>query len=72
MAKINYTDYHGPEGDYAVVDGKYVPFTREVALQFAQNAHLLALGDPEYAYKMVAEAERAESEQAERAQTNAA
>jgi hypothetical protein len=26
------------------------------------NAHLLALGDPEYAYKMIAEAERAKRE----------
>ena len=67
MPKINYTDYHGPQGDYAVVDGRIVPCTPEIARQFAQNAHLLALGDPEYAYKMVAEAE-----QAEREQTNAA
>ncbi|HEY5344661.1 MAG TPA: hypothetical protein VIJ66_13525 [Solirubrobacteraceae bacterium] len=67
MPKIKYTDYHGPQGDYAVVGGEYVPFTREIALQFSLNAHLLALGDPEYAYKMVAEAEQAECEQ-----TNAA
>jgi hypothetical protein len=67
MPKINYTDYHGPQGDYAVVNGEYVPCTPEIAREIAQNAHLLALGDPEYAYKMVAE-----SEQAEREQTNAA
>jgi hypothetical protein len=72
MGRIKYTDYDGPEGDYAIVDGKRVPFTPEIARQFAQNAHLLALGDPEYAYKMVAEAERAEAAQAERARTNAA
>jgi hypothetical protein len=59
MAKINYTDYHGPQGDYAVVDGKLVPFTREIALQFALNAHLLSLGNPKRAAEMVAEAERA-------------
>ena len=52
---------------HVMIDGKLVPFTPEIARQFAQNAHLLALGDPEYAYKMVAEAE-----QAEREQTNAA
>ena len=56
MAKINYTDYHGPQGDYAVVDGKLVPFTREIALQFSLNAHLLSLGDPKRATEMLAEA----------------
>jgi hypothetical protein len=61
MAKINYTDYHGPQGDYAVVDGKLVPFTREIALQFSLNAHLLSLGDPKRAAKMLAEAELAET-----------
>lgn len=60
---IKYTDYHGPQGDYAVVDGKIVPFDRNIARRFAQNAHLLALGDPKRAAEMVAEAERAEREQ---------
>ena len=23
---IQYTDYHGPRGDYAVINGKFVPF----------------------------------------------
>ena len=59
MPKINYTDYHGPQGDYAVVGGEYVPFTREIALQFSLNAHLLALGDPKRAAEMLAEAQRA-------------
>lgn len=62
MTKIKYIDYHGPQGDYAVVDSRIVPCTPEIARDIAQNAHLLALGDPEYAYKMVAEAERAERE----------
>jgi len=60
---IKYTDYHGPQGDYAVIDGKYVPFDRAAALHLAQNAHLLALGDPKYAAEMTAAAERAEREQ---------
>jgi hypothetical protein len=59
MAKINYTDYHGPQGDYAVVDGKLVPFTREIALQFSLNAHLLSLGDPKRAAEMLADAQSA-------------
>ena len=44
---------------HVVVDGKLVPFTREIALQFALNAHLLSLGDPKHAAEMVAEAKRA-------------
>ena len=60
---IKYTDYHGPQGDYAVVDGKIVPFDHDVARRFAQNAHLLALGDPKYAAEMTAAAERAQREQ---------
>jgi hypothetical protein len=44
---------------HAVIDGKLVPFTREIALQFSLNAHLLSLGDPKRAAAMVAEAERA-------------
>jgi hypothetical protein len=57
---IQYSDYHGPQGDYAVIDGKIVPFDRAAALHMAQQAHLLALGDPEYAAEMTAAAERAE------------
>jgi len=57
---INYTDYHGPQGDYAVVDGRIVPFTLEIAREIAQQTHLLALGDPKRATEMVAEAELAE------------
>jgi hypothetical protein len=56
---IKYTDYHGPQGNYAVVDGKRVPLTYEVARRISQQAHLLALGDPKRAAEMVAEAERA-------------
>jgi hypothetical protein len=63
MAKIKYTDYHGPQGDYAVVDDRIVPCTPEIARDIAQNAHLLALGDPKRAAEMVAEAERAQREQ---------
>jgi hypothetical protein len=59
---VKYTDYHGPQGDYAVIEGQYVPFDRAAALHLAQNAHLLALGDPKRAAEMVAEAERAERE----------
>jgi hypothetical protein len=44
---------------HVVIDGKLVPFTREVALQFSLNAHLLSLGDPKRAAEMLAEAERA-------------
>jgi hypothetical protein len=47
---------------HVVIDGKLVPFTREIALQFALNAHLLSLGDPKRAAEMVAEAEHAERE----------
>jgi hypothetical protein len=42
---------------HVVIDGKLVPFTREIARQFALNAHLLSLGDPKRAAEMVAEAE---------------
>jgi len=45
---------------HVVIDGKLVPFTLEIARQFALNAHLLALGDPKRAAEMVAEAELAE------------
>jgi hypothetical protein len=44
---------------HVVLDGKLVPFTREIALQFSLNAHLLSLGDPKRAAEMLAEAERA-------------
>jgi hypothetical protein len=54
------SDYHGPEGDYAVIDGKLVPFDRAAARRLAQNARLLPLGDPEYAAEMTAAAERAD------------
>jgi hypothetical protein len=56
---IDYTDYDGPQGDYAVIDGKLVPFDRNAARRLAQNAHLLALGDPTYAAEMTVAAERA-------------
>lgn len=54
---------NGQPTRYAVVDGKRVPFDYDVAHRFAQQAHLLALGDPKRAAEMVAEAERAEREQ---------
>jgi hypothetical protein len=57
---IKYTDYHGPQGAHAVIDGKLVPLDYEAARYIAQQAHLLALGDPKRAAEMVAEAERAE------------
>jgi hypothetical protein len=44
---------------HVVIDGKLVPFTREIALQFSLNAHLLSLGDPKRAAEMLAEAQRA-------------
>ena len=59
-AVIQYTDYHGPQRGFAVIKGKLVPFDRDAALHMAQNAHLLALGDPEYAAEMTAAAGRAE------------
>ena len=65
MAKIKYTDYDGSCKGQIVIDGELVPFDHKAARHMAQQAHLLALGDPEYAYKMVAE-----SEQAERARTH--
>jgi hypothetical protein len=60
---IKYTDYDGSQNGQVVIDGKLVPFDYEAARRMAQQAHLLALGDPEYAAEMVAEAERAEREQ---------
>ncbi len=39
-----------------MLDGKLVPFTREIALQISLNAHLLSLGDPKRATEMLAEA----------------
>ena len=60
---VKYTDYHGPQGNYAVVDGKRVPLDYAAARRIAQQAHLLALGDPKRAAQMVAEAERATREQ---------
>ncbi len=60
---IKYSDYHGPQRGYAAIDGKLVPLDRNAARRIAQQAHLLALGDPKRAYEMVAEAERAEREQ---------
>jgi hypothetical protein len=44
---------------YAVIDGKRVPLTYEVARRISLQAHLLSLGDPKRAAEMVAEAERA-------------
>lgn len=44
---------------HVVIDGELVPFTREIALQFSLNAHLLSLGDPKRAAEMLAEAELA-------------
>lgn len=55
---INYSDYHGPQGDYAVIDGRLVACDHDVARRLAQNAHLLALGDPAYAAEMTAAAKR--------------
>lgn len=64
---IKYTDYDGPQGNFAVVDGKRVPLDYKAARRISQQAHLLALGDPERAATMVAEAERAERQQADAA-----
>jgi hypothetical protein len=44
---------------YAVIDGERVPLDYAAARRIAQQAHLLALGDPKRAAEMVAEAERA-------------
>jgi hypothetical protein len=61
MAK-NTTNGNGDSDLYlthVVIDGKRVPFTREIALQFSLNAHLLSLGNPKRAAEMLAEAQRA-------------
>jgi hypothetical protein len=47
---------------YAVIDGKRVPLDYDAARRIAQQAHLLALGDPKRAAEMVSEAERTERE----------
>jgi hypothetical protein len=44
---------------HVMIDGELVPFTREIALQFAQQTHLLALGNPKRAAEMLAEAQTA-------------
>ncbi len=62
MAKSTNNGNGSTHTTHVVVDGKLVPFTREIALQFSLNAHLLALGDPKRAAEMLAEAERAECE----------
>ncbi len=54
---------NGQPTRYAVIDGKRVPLDYAAARVLAQNAHLLALGDPKRAAEMVAEAERAGREQ---------
>ena len=59
----NGSQSNGSQTAYAVIDGKRVPLDYAAARRLAQNAHLLALGDPKRAAKMVAEAERAEREQ---------
>lgn len=51
-------------GAHAVINGKRVPLDYAAARHLAQNAHLLALGNPKRAAEMIAEAERAEHEQA--------
>jgi hypothetical protein len=45
---------------HAVIDGKRVPLDRAAALRIAQQTHLLALGDPQRAAEMLAEAQQAE------------
>jgi hypothetical protein len=57
--KIKYRDYDGPQRGHAIIDGEYVLCTPEIARDIALNAHLLALGDPERAAEMLAEAELA-------------
>jgi hypothetical protein len=54
---------NGQPTRYAVIDGKRVPLNYAAARRIAQQAQLLALGDPKRAAEMVAEAERAEREQ---------
>jgi hypothetical protein len=59
MAKSTNNGSGASHTTHVVIDGKLVPFTREIALQFSLNAHLLSLGDPKRAAEMLAEAERA-------------
>lgn len=49
---------------HAVIDGKRVPLDYPAARHLAQNAHLLALGDPKRAAEMLAEAQHAERDRA--------
>jgi len=58
-ANSNGSTSNGSRTIYAVIDGKRVPLTYEVARSIALNAHLLSLGDPKRAAEMLAEAERA-------------
>ncbi len=39
---IRYKDYKKPEGDVVIRDGKVVPVDHKVALEMAQEAHMLA------------------------------
>jgi len=47
---------NGSQTAYAVIDGKRVPLDYAAARRLALNAHLLALGNPQRAAEMVAEA----------------
>ena len=59
MAKNTTNGNGGRHLTHVMIDGELVPFTREIALQFSQQTHLLALGNPKRAAEMVAEAEQA-------------
>jgi len=47
---------NGSQTACAVIDGKRVPLDYAAARRLALNAHLLALGNPQRAAEMVAEA----------------
>jgi hypothetical protein len=57
---LTYSDYEGPQDGYAVVGGKLVSTEDPVAATaLAQNAMVLALGDPEYVAELAAASDAA-------------
>lgn len=53
---IDYNDYNGSQGQYAVIDGAVVAYSTMVIDALAQNAMVLALGDPAYVAKLADQA----------------
>ena len=53
---MNYADYSGPSGQCAVIGDELVPLDLAAIDALAQNAMLLALGDPAYVQALSSEA----------------